>query len=108
MIRGRNQILPNAVAGVGLVLGLLIVQPVIAEEKAPAAALPEASSESNAVSAPLVKGALPADDPTAAVWNTATQARFPMSPQVHWPNRILDPTAKDLRVRALQHGTSLT
>ena len=92
MKRGLNQILPNAVAGVGLVLGLLIVQPVVAEEKAPAGASPELASESNSVSASLVKGSLPADDPTAAVWNTAAQARFPMSPQVHWPNRILDAT----------------
>src|SRR6478672_11694195 len=104
---GLNQILPNAIAGVGLVLGLLIVQPVIAEEKAPASASPEAASESNSVSAPLVKGALPADDPTAAIWNTAPQARFPMSPQVHWPNRILDATVKDLSVRALHDGTNV-
>jgi len=55
----------------------------------------------------LVKGALPADDPTAAIWNTAPQARFPMSPQVHWPNRILDATVKDLSVRALHDGTNV-
>ena len=107
MKRGLNQILPNAVAGVGLVLGLLIVQPVLAEEKAPASADPEMASESNSVSASLVKGSLPADDPTAVVWNTATQARFPMSPQVHWPNRILDATVKDLSVRALHDGTNV-
>src|SRR5439155_15317650 len=107
MKRGLNQILPNAIAGVGLVLGFLMVQPVFAEEKAPASASPEAASESNSVSAPLVKGALPADDPTAAIWNTAPQARFPMSPQVHWPNRILDATVKDLSVRALHDGTNV-
>jgi DMSO reductase family type II enzyme heme b subunit len=108
MKRGLNQILPSAVAGVGLILGCLIVQPVFAEEKAPASAPPESASESNAVSASLVKGSLPTDDPTAAVWNTAAQARFPMSPQVHWPNRILDATVKDLNVRALHDGTNVS
>jgi DMSO reductase family type II enzyme heme b subunit len=107
MKSGLNYILPSVVGGVGLILGFLMAQPVLAEEKAPAGASPEASSESNAVSAPLVKGSLPADDPTAAVWNTAPQARFPMSPQVHWPDRILDATVKDLNVRALHDGTNL-
>ncbi|MGH7181355.1 MAG: hypothetical protein ACREJN_05195, partial [Nitrospiraceae bacterium] len=102
-----SRIVPNIVVGVWLTTGLLIVQPVLAEEKAPASAEPELSSESNAVSAPLVKGGLPADDPTAAVWNSAPQARFPMSPQVHWPNRILDATVKDLSVRALHDGTNV-
>jgi DMSO reductase family type II enzyme heme b subunit len=107
MIRGLSRIVPNIVVGVWLTMGLLVVQPVSAEEKAPASAEPGLSSESNAVSAPLVKGGLPADDPTAAVWNSAPQARFPMSPQVHWPNRILDATVKDLSVRALHDGTNL-
>ena len=107
MKHGLNQILPNAIAGVGLVLGLLIVQPVFAEEKAPASPSSESSSESNSVSAPLVKGTLPSDDPTAAVWNTATQARFPMSPQVHWPTRILEATVKDMIVRGLHDGTNV-
>jgi DMSO reductase family type II enzyme heme b subunit len=107
MKRRLSQILPNVVVGGGLVLGCLIAQPVPAEEKAPVSASPESTSESNAVSAPLVKGALPVDDPTAAIWNTAPQARFPMSPQVHWPNRILDATVKDLSVRALHDGTTV-
>jgi len=107
MKHGLSQIVPSLVAGVWLTMGLLIVQPVSAEEKAPASPSPESSSESNAVNAPLVKGGLPADDPTAAAWNTAPQAKFPMSPQVHWPNRILDATVKDLSVRALHDGTNL-
>ena len=104
---GPSRIVLNVVAGVWLAMGFLMAQPVLAEEKAPAGASPALTSESNAVSAPLVKGGLPADDPTAAVWNSAPQARFPMSPQVHWPNRILDATVKDLSVRALHDGTNL-
>ena len=107
MIRGLSRIVPNLVVGVWLTTGLLIVQPVLAEEKAPAVAQPESSSESNAVNAVLVKGGLPTDDPTAAAWNTAAVAKFPMSPQVHWPNRILDATVKDLNVRALHDGTNV-
>ncbi|MEK6532868.1 MAG: ethylbenzene dehydrogenase-related protein, partial [Nitrospirota bacterium] len=59
------------------------------------------------VSAPMVKGTLPVDDPNAAIWSTAKPAKFPMSPQVHWPNRILETTVKDLSVRALHDGTQV-
>jgi DMSO reductase family type II enzyme heme b subunit len=63
--------------------------------------------ESVAVRAPMVTGALPVDDPNAAVWNSATPATFPMSPQVHWQNRIQEATVKDLSVRALHDGTQV-
>jgi DMSO reductase family type II enzyme heme b subunit len=65
------------------------------------------AQESVAVRAPMVKGTLPADDPNAEVWNSAPQAQFPMSPQVHWQNRIQEATVKDLKVRALHDGTQL-
>jgi DMSO reductase family type II enzyme heme b subunit len=52
----------------------------------------------------MVKGALPIDDPNAAAWNSAPQATFPMSPQVHWQNRIQEVTVKDLKVRGLNDG----
>ena len=107
MKHGLDQIVPNVVVGVWLAMGFLIVQPVSAEEKAAVSAPPVSTSESVAVSAPMVKGGLPADDPTAAVWGSATLARFPMSPQVHWPTRILDVTVKDLNVRALHDGTNV-
>lgn len=64
-------------------------------------------SESVSVSAPMVKGTLPVDDPNAAIWSTAKPAKFPMSPQVHWPNRILETTVKDVSVRALHDGTQV-
>jgi DMSO reductase family type II enzyme heme b subunit len=52
----------------------------------------------------MVKGPLPVDDPTAAAWTQAPEAQFPMSPQVHWQNRIQEVTVKDLKVRALNDG----
>ena len=94
MKHGLNQVVPNVVVGVLLAMGFLIVQPVSAQE-------------SIAVRAPMVKGALPADDPTAAVWSSATPATFPMSPQVHWQNRIQEATVRDLTVRALHDGTNV-
>jgi DMSO reductase family type II enzyme heme b subunit len=107
MKQGLNKIVPNVVVGVWLAMGFLIVQPVSAEEKVAVTAPPVSTLQSVSVSAPMVKGALPGDDPTAAVWNSATLARFPMSPQVHWPTRILDVTVKDLNVRALHDGTNV-
>lgn len=65
------------------------------------------AQESVAVRAPMVKETIPADDPNAAAWNSAPQAQFPMSPQVHWQNRIQEATVKDLKVRALHDGTQL-
>lgn len=62
------------------------------------------AQESVAVRAAVVKGALPAEDPTAALWNTAPSSEFPMSPQVHWPNRIQEVTVKMVKVRALHDG----
>jgi DMSO reductase family type II enzyme heme b subunit len=108
MTQRLKHIVPNVVVGVCLTMGLLTVQPVSAEEKAKVVAPPESTLQSVSVSAPLVKGALPADDPNAAVWSSATMARFPMSPQVHWPTRILEATVKDLNVRALHDGTNIS
>src|SRR5262250_2046378 len=62
------------------------------------------AQESVAVRAVMTKNALPVDDPNAAAWNTAPQAQFPLSPQVHWQNRIQEVTVKDLKVRALNDG----
>jgi len=69
--------------------------------------IPAHSQESVAVRASLVKGTLPSDDPTAAVWATAPAAEFPMSPQVHWPVRITDVTAKSVKVRGLHDGNNV-
>jgi DMSO reductase family type II enzyme heme b subunit len=71
--------------------------------------VPEGSfaQESVAVRADLVKGTLPAEDPTAAAWNTAPVSEFPLSPQVHWPTRIGETTVKSVKVRGLHDGTQV-
>jgi DMSO reductase family type II enzyme heme b subunit len=108
MIRGLSRIVLNVVVAVGLTMGFLMVQPVSAEEKAKATAPAGESTEASAsISAPLVKGTLPVDDPSAAVWSSAPPATFPMSPQVHWQTRILEATVKDLIVRGLHDGTNV-
>ena len=65
------------------------------------------AQESVSVRAALTTGGLPLDDPNAAVWSSAPPATFPMSPQVHWPNRIQEVTVKDVIVRALHDGNQV-
>lgn len=65
------------------------------------------AQESVAVRAPMVKGSLPAEDPTAAAWNEAVQAEFPLAPQVHWKDRIQEVTVKSVKVRALHDGNQV-
>lgn len=107
MTQRLNYIVPTVAVGAWMAMGLLAVQPGFAEEKSAATVQAESTLQSVSVSAPMVKGALPVDDPNAAVWSSATLARFPMSPQVHWPNRILEATVRDLNVRALHDGTNV-
>ncbi|MGQ0557688.1 MAG: ethylbenzene dehydrogenase-related protein [Nitrospiraceae bacterium] len=65
------------------------------------------AQESVSVRATLLTGGVPVDDPGAAVWSSAPPATFPMSPQVHWQNRIQEVTVKDVIVRALHDGTQV-
>ena len=65
------------------------------------------AQESVSVRATLLTGGVPVDDPSAAVWSSAPPATFPMSPQVHWQNRIQEVTVKDISVRALHDGTQV-
>ncbi len=65
------------------------------------------AQESVAVRASLVSGTLPVDDPTAAAWTTVPASEFPMSPQVHWPVRITEVTAKSIKVKGLHDGTNV-
>jgi DMSO reductase family type II enzyme heme b subunit len=65
------------------------------------------AQESVAVRASLVSGTLPVDDPTAAAWTTVPVSEFPMSPQVHWPVRITEVTAKSIKVKGLHDGTNV-
>ncbi len=63
------------------------------------------AQESVAVRAALVESV--PDDPASAAWNEAPMATFPLSPQVHWPDRILEVTAKEVSVRGLNDGKQL-
>jgi DMSO reductase family type II enzyme heme b subunit len=65
------------------------------------------AQESVAVRAVMVNGALPADDPNAPAWASAPVSQFPLSPQVHWQNRIQEATVKDVTVRALHDGNQV-
>ena len=65
------------------------------------------AQESVAVRAMTVKGPLPADDPNAAAWTSAPVSQFPLSPQVHWKERIQEATVKDVKVRALHDGNQV-
>lgn len=65
------------------------------------------AQESVAVRAGLVKGTLPAEDPTASEWNNAPVSEFPLSPQVHWPTRIGEVTVKSVKVRGLHDGAHI-
>ncbi|MFO0774450.1 MAG: ethylbenzene dehydrogenase-related protein [Nitrospiraceae bacterium] len=68
----------------------------------------EASAqESVAVRAPLIKGSLPAEDPTAAAWSQAPSSEFPMSPQVHWKDRIQSVTVNTVKIRSLHDGQNV-
>ena len=68
---------------------------------------PGFAQQSVAVRAVLAKGALPTDDPNAAIWNTAPQASFPMSPQVHWQNRIQEVTVKGSTIKVELNGSTI-
>ncbi|MGH9893270.1 MAG: ethylbenzene dehydrogenase-related protein [bacterium] len=61
------------------------------------------AQESVTVRASLIEGPVP-EDPDAAAWEKAPSATFPLAPQVHWPERILQVTVNDVTVRGLHNG----
>ena len=65
------------------------------------------AQESVAVRAVMVKGGAPGEDPNAAAWNAVPVSEFPLSPQVHWPTRIGEVTAKSVKVRGVHDGQQL-
>ena len=58
---------------------------------------PGIAQESVAVRAVIVKEGVPGEGPSAAAWNTVPVSEFPLSPQVHWPTRIGEVTAKSVK-----------
>ena len=64
------------------------------------------AQEAVSVRAKLTSGALP-DDPNAPAWSAVAPSEFPLSPQVHWPTRILEVTVQSVKARAMHNGTEL-
>src|SRR5438105_2853645 len=64
---------------------------------------PVLAQETVVVRVKLIQGEVPTD-PLASIWNTIPATEFPMSPQVHWPKRILQVTVKSIKVRGV-HNT---
>src|SRR5207245_2682873 len=64
---------------------------------------PVLAQETVVVRVKLIQGEIPTD-PMAPIWNTIPATEFPMSPQVHWPKRILQVTVKSIKVRGV-HNT---
>lgn len=68
---------------------------------------PAGETGSVAVRLYLIEGALPADDPNAAAWNSIQPSEFKLAPQVHWPDRIQEVTVQSVRVRGMHNGRDL-
>src|SRR6266487_1875185 len=77
---------------VALVFSLLLVAPLFAEDVA--------------VRVKLIQGEVPTD-PLYADWNKAPSTEFPMSPQVHWQQRIGSVTVKSIKVRGLHNNKQI-
>lgn len=75
---------------------------VLADEEEPAKEARQ--EEAVAVRLYLAEGTVPAEDPTAAAWEEVPVSEFRLSPQVHWPDRLLDATVKSVKVRGLHDG----
>lgn len=55
----------------------------------------------------LIKGDVPAEDPTSPVWDTVPDVQFPMSAQVHWEPRIFSVTVHSVQVKSVQNGKEM-
>src|SRR5438552_17967858 len=75
-----------------LVFSVLLAAPLFAEDVA--------------VRVKLIQGEVPTD-PLSADWNKAPSTEFPMSPQVHWQQRIGSVTVKSIKVRGLHNNKQI-
>ncbi|HJR76778.1 MAG TPA: ethylbenzene dehydrogenase-related protein [Nitrospiraceae bacterium] len=94
----KRQLSVGETAGAVLVACAVLSGPVWAQES---------ESESVAVRAEMVDGTLSVDDPNAPAWENVSVSQFPMSPQVHWKERIQEATVKDVKVRAQHDGNQV-
>ena len=67
---------------------------------------PGFSQETTVVRVKLIQGEVPTD-PLSPDWNKAQATEFPMSPQVHWQQRIGSVTAKSIKVRGLHNNKQI-
>ena len=63
-------------------------------------------AEDVAVRVKLIQGEVPTD-PLSPNWNNVPATEFPMSPQVHWPQRIGSVTVKSIKVRGLHNNKQI-
>lgn len=77
------------------------------EEAAEEQAQEQAQVQDVAIRVMLTEADLPVDDPFAAAWDEVDASNFHLAPQVHWPDRLLDATAKSVSVRGLHNGDRL-
>ena len=78
---------------IGAVAGWLAVPSVLAQETA-------------VVRVKLIDGEIPTD-PLAPVWATVPVTEFPLSPQVHWQQRIQQVTVKSVKVRGIHNNEQI-
>jgi DMSO reductase family type II enzyme heme b subunit len=67
---------------------------------------PGFSQETTVVRLKLIEGEVPTD-PLSPDWNKAQATEFPMSPQVHWQQRIGSVTAKSIKVRGVHNNKQI-
>ncbi len=85
----------------GLLWGLTPFGSVLAEDDASPSSETEEKGGAVGVRVHLTDGELPADDPMSPEWENIPVSEFNLSPQVHWPERLLDATVKSVKVRGM-------
>ncbi len=100
--------MPKSLIVVGVLLGVLglLAIAVFAHEEEGSQQEEQSMerAEGVAVRLHLTEGTLPADDPMASEWDTIQPEEFDLSPQVHWPTRLLEATVKSVNVRGMHDG----
>lgn len=69
--------------------------------------VPLASSQGTTILAAQVSGELPADDPDAALWQSATAMEIPLSAQTVTRPFLAETRVKSVTVRAIHNGTQI-
>lgn len=113
--RRINPPLPKRIIVLGVFLGILglLAAHVVAQEQeqedegSQNAEQGQERAKGIAVRLYLTAGTIPEDDPLASEWDTIQASEFDLSPQVHWPTRLLEATVKSVKVRGMHDGTRM-